>query len=62
MGKNPLDLNELTMDDIDFSGVREELEKEEQIKKEYQKNMKMVGGKNISKTQTLISISIPMSK
>lgn len=36
MSKNPLDLNGLTMDDIDFSGVREELEKEKQLQKEYQ--------------------------
>lgn len=36
MNKNPLDLNGLTMDDIDFSGAKEETEKLEQIFKEYQ--------------------------
>lgn len=36
MNKNPLDLNGLTMDDIDFSGVREELEQDKLIQKEYQ--------------------------
>lgn len=37
MSKNPLDLNQLTMEDIDFSGVREELEQAKQMEKEYQK-------------------------
>lgn len=37
MSKNPLDLNKLTMDDIDFSGVCEKLEQTKKIKKEYQK-------------------------
>ena len=37
MNKNPLDLNGLTMDDIDFSGVREALEKDKQMEAEYQR-------------------------
>lgn len=37
MDKNSLDLNGLTMDDIDFSGVREELEQAKQMELEYQK-------------------------
>ena len=36
MNKNPLDLNGLTMDEIDFSGAREGFEKKRQMKKEYQ--------------------------
>ena len=36
MNKNPLDLNGLTMDDIDFSGAREGLERAKQMQKKYQ--------------------------
>ena len=43
-----LDLNQLTMDDVDFSGAREGLEQEKRLQIEYQKkNMETSGGTNI---------------
>lgn len=34
-----LDLNQLTMDDVDFSGAREGLEQEKRLQIEYQKKI-----------------------